>query len=160
MLKNRYLFLFFFTAFSIKKALKVIISKGCLLSSQLVITYIAITWATLYFFLNIGLMKIGVWFIMKHTTGLCSCRAWWLLAPNLCSWATRKSQIFHTNHMLGTLVLQFQSTGLPSIFSLVPYLVSGLQNHHFSCLRTLPTQHDSIVFNSFYENCKHIKALG
>ena len=116
MLKNRYLFLFFFTAFSIKKALKVIISKGCLLSSQLVITYIAITWATLYFFLNIGLMKIGVWFIMKHTTGLCSCRAWWLLAPNLCSWATRKSQIFHTNHMLGTLVLQFQSTGLPSIF--------------------------------------------
>ena len=36
MLKNRYLFLFFFTAFSIKKAFEVIISKGCLLASQLV----------------------------------------------------------------------------------------------------------------------------
>lgn len=57
------------------------------------------------FFLNIGLglMKIGVWFIMKHTVGLCSCRAWWLLAPNFCSWVTRESKIFHTNHMLCTL---------------------------------------------------------
>ena len=36
MLKNRYLFLFFFTAFSIKKAFEVIISKGSLLASQLV----------------------------------------------------------------------------------------------------------------------------
>ena len=32
--------------------------------------------------------------------GVCSSRA---LAPNFCSWATRKSQFFHTNHMLGTL---------------------------------------------------------
>ena len=37
------------------------------------------------------------------TTGLCSSRARWPLAPNFCPWATRKSQIFHTNHMLGTL---------------------------------------------------------
>ena len=29
--------------------------------------------------------------------GLCSSRAWWSLAPNFCSWATRKSQTFHTN---------------------------------------------------------------
>ena len=36
MLKSRYLFLFFFTAFSIKKAFEVIISMGCLLASQLV----------------------------------------------------------------------------------------------------------------------------
>ena len=35
--------------------------------------------------------------------GLCSSRAWWPLAPNFCPWATRKSQIFHTNPMLGTL---------------------------------------------------------
>ena len=35
--------------------------------------------------------------------GPCSSRARWPLAPNFCSWATRKSQIFHTNHMLGTL---------------------------------------------------------
>ena len=33
--------------------------------------------------------------------GLCSCRAQWPLAPNFCSWATRKSQIFHTNHYAG-----------------------------------------------------------
>ena len=35
--------------------------------------------------------------------GLCSCRALWPQAPNFCPQATRKSQIFHTNHMLGTL---------------------------------------------------------
>lgn len=106
MLKNRYLFLFFFTSFSIKKALKVIISNGCLLASQLVNhLYCNYLGHTLFFFLNIGLglMKIGVWFIMKHTVGLCSCRAWWLLAPNFCSWVTRESKIFHTNHMLCTL---------------------------------------------------------
>ena len=31
------------------------------------------------------------------------CRARWPLAPNFCPRATRKSQIFHSNHMLGTL---------------------------------------------------------
>ena len=36
-------------------------------------------------------------------SGLCSSRARWPLAPNFCPRATRKSQIFHTNHMLGTL---------------------------------------------------------
>ena len=35
--------------------------------------------------------------------GLCSSRAWWPLVSNFCSWATRKSQIFHTNHMLDTV---------------------------------------------------------
>ena len=35
--------------------------------------------------------------------GLCSSRAQWPLAPNFCLRATRKSQIFQTNHMLGTL---------------------------------------------------------
>ena len=34
---------------------------------------------------------------------LCSSRARWPLGPNFCPRATRKSQIFHTNHMLGTL---------------------------------------------------------
>ena len=33
----------------------------------------------------------------------CSSRARWPLAPKFCPWATTKSQIFHTNHMLGTL---------------------------------------------------------
>ena len=37
------------------------------------------------------------------TAGLCSSRARWPLVPNFCPRATRKSQIFHTNHMLGTL---------------------------------------------------------
>ena len=39
----------------------------------------------------------------KVAAGVCSSRAWWPLAPNFCSRATRKSQIFHTNHMLGNL---------------------------------------------------------
>ena len=104
MLKNRYLFLFLFTAFSIKKALEVIISKGCLLASQLVnhlyCNYLGHTflkhWTWTY-------EDRCVWFIMKHALGLCSCRAWLLLAPNFCSRVTRESKIFHTNHMLGTL---------------------------------------------------------
>ena len=41
--------------------------------------------------------------ILFFISGLCSSRAQWPLAPNFCSRATRKSQIFHTNHMLGTL---------------------------------------------------------
>ena len=39
----------------------------------------------------------------RHIAGLCSSSARWPLAPNFCPRATRKSQIFHTNHMLGTL---------------------------------------------------------
>ena len=35
--------------------------------------------------------------------GLCSSRARWSWAPNFCPWVTRKSQILHTNHTLGTL---------------------------------------------------------
>ena len=34
---------------------------------------------------------------------LCSSRARWPVAPNCCSQGTRKSQLFHRNHMLGTL---------------------------------------------------------
>ena len=37
---------------------------------------------------------------IKELSGVCSSRAWWPLAPNFCPRATRKSQIFHTNHML------------------------------------------------------------
>ena len=40
---------------------------------------------------------------LDGSSGLCSTRAQWPLAPNFCPRATRKSQIFHTNHMLGTL---------------------------------------------------------
>ena len=40
---------------------------------------------------------------LKIHTGLCSSRSQWPLAANFCSWATRTSQVFHTNHMLGTL---------------------------------------------------------
>ena len=47
---------------------------------------------------------------------LCSSRAQWPVAPNFCSQATRKSLLFHRTHMLGTLDLQVQSTGFPSIF--------------------------------------------
>ena len=41
--------------------------------------------------------------LIVFISGLCSSRARWPLAPNFCPWATRKSEIFHTNHMLGTL---------------------------------------------------------
>ena len=37
----------------------------------------------------------------QYTAGLYSGSAWWPVAPNFCSWATRKSYFFHTNHMLG-----------------------------------------------------------
>ena len=47
-----------------------------------------------------GNAKVGMW---KGYPGLCSSRALWPLAPNFCPRATRKSQIFHTNHMPGTL---------------------------------------------------------
>ena len=51
-------------------------------------------------FLNPIGIKIK-WFV--PFTGLCSSRARWPLAPNFCSWVTRKSYFLHTNHMLGTL---------------------------------------------------------
>ena len=38
----------------------------------------------------------------QHLSGLCSSRAWWPLGPNFSPLAARKSQIFYTNHMLGT----------------------------------------------------------
>ena len=41
--------------------------------------------------------------IALYNSGLCSSRARWPLAPNFYPQTTRKSQIFHTNHMLGTL---------------------------------------------------------
>ena len=34
---------------------------------------------------------------------LCSSRAWWPVGPNFCSRVTRKSLLFHRNHVLGTL---------------------------------------------------------
>ena len=45
----------------------------------------------------------GLWVNEIGWSGLCSSRARWPLAPNVCPRATRKSQIFHANHMLGTL---------------------------------------------------------
>ena len=53
--------------------------------------------------------------------------------PNFCPWATRKYQFFHTNHMLGTEILQVQSTGLPSIF-LRAQPCKGSQFRYYSIL--------------------------
>ena len=39
----------------------------------------------------------------KLNSRLCSSRAGWPEAPNFCSRVTRKSLLFHRNHMLGTL---------------------------------------------------------
>ena len=55
------------------------------------------------------------------------------MVPNFCPWATRKSQFFHTNHMLGTEILQVQSTGLPSIF-LRAQPCKGSQFRYYSIL--------------------------
>ena len=51
---------------------------------------------------NVGMKNLLEEVVQTSFSGLCSSRAWWPLAPNFCPWATRKSQIFHTNHMLGT----------------------------------------------------------
>ena len=53
--------------------------------------------------------------------------------PNFCPWATRKYQFFHTNHMLGTEILQVQSTGIPSIF-LRAQPCKGSQFRYYSIL--------------------------
>ena len=53
--------------------------------------------------------------------------------PNFCPWATRKSQFFHTNHMLGTEILQVQRTGLRSIF-LRAQPCKGSQFRYYSIL--------------------------
>ena len=55
------------------------------------------------------------------------------MVPNFCPWATRNSQFFHTNHMLGTEILQVQSTGLPSIF-LRAQPCKGSQFRYYSML--------------------------
>ena len=55
------------------------------------------------------------------------------MVPNFCPWATRKSQFFHSNHMLGTEILQVQSTGLPSIF-LRAQPCKGSQFRYYSIL--------------------------
>ena len=39
----------------------------------------------------------------KNQSWLCPSRARCRLMPNFCSWATRKSNVFHSNHMLFTL---------------------------------------------------------
>ena len=43
----------------------------------------------------------------------CALRAQWPLAPNFCSWATGKFQIFHTNHMLRTLQFSLEQSLAP-----------------------------------------------
>ena len=55
-------------------------------------------------------------FAVTPKARMCSNRAQWPEVPNFCSWATRKSYLFHTNHMLGACISQGQSSGLPSIF--------------------------------------------
>ena len=47
-------------------------------------------------------LLVSLAFLQRYS-GLCSSRARWPLGPNFYPQATRKSQIFHTNHMLGTL---------------------------------------------------------
>ena len=41
----------------------------------------------------------------------------WPVAPNFCLWATRTSQFFHRNHMLGTLDFTSSENWAPFSFS-------------------------------------------
>ena len=54
---------------------------------------------------------------------LCPSSTQWPLAPNFCSQATRKSQFFHRNHMLGTL----DSRGSEPLGSLQFFLEHSLE---------------------------------
>ena len=63
--------------------------------------------------------------------GLCSSRAQWPLAPNICPRATRKSQIFHTNHMLGTLDFTVSEYWAPFNFPQSPALESRSQTNPY-----------------------------
>ena len=69
--------------------------------------------------------------------------------PNFCPWATRKSQFFHANHMLGIEILQVQSTGLPTIF-LRAQPCKGSQFRYYSVLIvqswTLERNNDNTCF--------------
>ena len=47
---------------------------------------------------------------------LCSSRARWPMAPNFCSRVTRKSLLFHRNHMVGTVDFTSSEHWAPFIF--------------------------------------------
>ena len=55
-------------------------------------------------------------YTVPTVTELCSSRAQWPLAPNFCSWATRKSYVLHTDHMLGTLDFTVSELWAPNNF--------------------------------------------
>ena len=83
------------------------------------------------FFLNF----INYWVLgglFNPRTRLCSGNHQWLLAPNFCSQATRKSYFFHRNHMLGTLVCE--STFFGSCFTHHPgfHRLKALHSFQFS----------------------------
>ena len=69
----------------------------------------------------------------RATLGLHSSRAWWPLAPNICPLATRKSQIFHTNHVGHPRFYSFRALGSLQ-FSLEHSLAERQANlKHFCC---------------------------
>ena len=70
--------------------------------------------------------------LFNPRTRLCSGNHQWLLAPNFCSQATRKSYFFHRNHMLGTLVCE--STFFGSCFTHHPgfHRLKALHSFQFS----------------------------
>ena len=64
-----------------------------------------------------ALHNIEVALYNDQLSRLCSSRALWPLAPNCCPRATRSSQYFHTNHMLGTLDFTGSELWAPFNFS-------------------------------------------
>ena len=65
----------------------------------------------------------------------------WPLKPNFCPWATGKSQIFHTNHMLATL--QF-SLGHSLDVNFEPWFLYVFYSITFVLRNNDPTQHEGI----------------
>ena len=82
--------------------------------------FIAILNVAIFPLVNIT-FKLSVGFLKCVTPGLCSSRAQWPLVPNFCPRATRKSQIFHTNYMLGTLQFSLEHSLVLSIRFSLPY---------------------------------------
>ena len=52
---------------------------------------------------NAPTILCSIYIRKKNQSGLCPSRAQCPLMPNFCSWVTRKSNFFHSNHMLDTL---------------------------------------------------------
>ena len=124
----------------------------------------AIKYLTVRFFVGKLQEKEPISCTFNGTSGLCSSRAQWPLEPNFCPRATRKSQIFHTNHTLGILDFTVSEHPLGSLqFSLEHSLVSPSRTlHSFNCCKCTVNMNKSQTrtFSQLFHTHKmHLLAL-